>query len=556
MSVQQTTTLSFRPLLPNIGNLNRFLDMSGTFSTTYQWNDPLQPDPRLRDAVKQVSYNNSIRWNANLRLQAMSNSWFGISQQPPRRPGQRDTTPQQQTSVLADALDVLRSIFFDYQQITISFTQNNTANTPGAFGGTGISNLWGRMVTGRPSENWLGPSAAYQLGLVRYPHASIGMRFTSRFPFVAFWEDYGIRPPNAQFQDNLSQQTTLEIRTTRPLWKGATLDLNWRTQFGTNRNQLTTTDAQGNMTFTNVTLSEQYQRTFLSAPYWLFLAAFNNRPETVVERYRQLRAQIIGNKNEDSLTIDEQVALQNAMTDAFISSLQAFEFFPRLLQRYLPQVNWSLRWEGIEKFWLLEQFAQRITLEHSYQTLYSESAYTTDNGRVVNAQTIQMQFQPLVGAIFSFDEKKLKGLLTANLRYNSRTNYSIAVAARTLTEEVQNELALNANYAMRGFSFPLLGIDLKNDVEFSFIASYRASSRRSFLLGQRSAQAEQTTNGTEVDGRRTILIEPRARYTLSRLVTASAFFRYTGEFTTGAANPGFSVTEVGVDLRISISGGR
>ncbi|RMF35859.1 MAG: hypothetical protein D6747_01585, partial [Chlorobiota bacterium] len=135
-------------------------------------------------------------------------------------------------------------------------------------------------------------------------------------------------------------------------------------------------------------------------------------------------------------------------------------------------------------------------------------------------------------------------------------NYSVAVAARTLTEEVQNELALNANYALRGFSFPLLGIDLKNDVEFSLITSYRASSRRTFLLGERPGQAQQSTNGTEVDGRRSILIEPRARYTLSRLVTATAFFRYNGEFTTGASNPGFSVTEVGVELRISISGGR
>ncbi len=555
ISVQQTTTLTFRPLLPNVGNLNRFLDLSGTFTTTYSWNDPLQPDPRLRDAVKQVGYTNTIRWNANLRLQAMTNSWFGIEQTPARRPGQRDTV-QQQTTPIGQALDVLRSIFFDYQQLTISFTQTNTANTPGAFGGTGVSNLWGRMLTGRGSELFLGPSAAYQLGLVRYPHASIGMRLTPHFPFVAFWEDIGIRPPNAQFQDNISQQTGLEIRTTRPLWKGATLDLNWRTQFGINRNQLTTTDAQGVMTFTNVTLSEQYQRTFLTAPYWLVFAAFNNRPETVVERYRTLRAQIIGNKNEDSLTIEEQLALQNAMTDAFISGLQAFEFLPGVLQRYLPQVNWSLRWEGIEKFWILEQFAQRITLEHAYQTIYTESAYTTDNGRVVNAQTVQMQFQPLVGAIFSFDEKKLKGLLTANLRYNSRTNYSIAAAARTLTEEVQNELAFNANYALRGFSFPLLGIDLKNDVEFSLIASYRASSRRTFLLGQRTAQAQQSTNGTEVDGRRSFLIEPRARYTLSRLVTATAFFRYNGEFTTGAANPGFSVTEVGVELRISISGGR
>lgn len=458
--------------------------------------------------------------------------------------------------MLGDVLDVFRSILFDYQQITLSFTQNNTANTPGAFGGTGVSNLWGRLVTGRSSDPLLGPSAAYQLGLVRYPHASVGMRFVPRFPFVEFWEDIGIRPPNAQFQDNISQQTGLEIRTTRPLWKGATLELNWRTQFGINRNQLTTTDAQGVMTFTNVTLSEQYQRTFLSAPYWLMFAAFNNRPETVVERYRQLRAQIIGNRSEDSLSIEEQVALQNAMTNAFISGLQAFEFLPGVLQRYLPQVNWSLRWEGIEKFWILQQFAQRITLEHAYQTLYTESAYTTDNGRVVNAQTVQMQFQPLVGAIFSFDEKKLKGLLTANLRYNTRTNYSIAVSARTLTEEVQNELALNANYALRGFSFPLLGIDLKNDVEFSLITSYRASSRRTFLLGERPGQPQQSTNGTEVDGRRSILIEPRARYTLSRLVTATAFFRYNGEFTTGASNPGFSVTEVGVELRISISGGR
>lgn len=557
ISVQQTTTLTFRPLLPNVGNLNRFFDLSGTFTTTYSWNDPLQPDPRLRDAVKQVGYTNTIRWNANLRLQAMTNSWFGIEQAPTRRTGQRDTTPpRQSSSLLGDALDVLRSILFDYQQLTISFTQTNTANTPGAFGGTGVSNLWGRMLTGRNSELFLGPSAAYQLGLVRYPHAGIGMRLTSRFPFVAFWEDIGIRPPNAQFQDNISQQTGLEIRTTRPLWKGATLDLTWRTQFGINRNQLTTTDAQGRMTFTNVTLSEQYQRTFLTAPYWLFFAAFNNRPETVVERYRQLRTQIIGTKNEDSLSIDEQLALQNAMTSAFISGLQAFEFLPGVLQRYLPQVNWSLRWEGIEKFWILDQFAQRITLEHAYQTLYTESAYTTDNGRVVNAQTVQMQFQPLVGAILSFDEKKLQGLLTANLRYNTRTNYSIAAAARTLTEEVQNELSFNANYALRGFSFPLLGIDLKNDVEFSLIASYRASSRRTFLLGQRSEQAQQSTNGTEVDGRRSFLIEPRARYTLSRLVTATAFFRYNGEFTTGAANPGFSVTEVGVELRISISGGR
>jgi hypothetical protein len=156
------------------------------------------------------------------------------------------------------------------------------------------------------------------------------------------------------------------------------------------------------MTFTNVTLSEQYQRTFLSAPYWLMFAAFNNRPETVVERYRQLRAQIIGNRSEDSLSIEEQVALQNAMTNAFISGLQAFEFLPGVLQRYLPQVNWSLRWEGIEKFWILQQFAQRIALQHTDQLQYRCFCADTDRrgtkraGTQCELRTPRVQFS-LVG---------------------------------------------------------------------------------------------------------------------------------------------------------------
>jgi hypothetical protein len=53
-----------------------------------------------------------------------------------------------------------------------------------------------------------------------------------------------------------------------------------------------------------------------------------------------------------------------------------------------------------------------------------------------------------------------------------------------------------------------------------------------------------------------IMIEPRARYTVSNRLTATAFLKYTGNFTSGAANPGFSTTEAGVEVRLAISGGR
>ncbi len=62
--------------------------------------------------------------------------------------------------------------------------------------------------------------------------------------------------------------------------------------------------------------------------------------------------------------------------------------------------------------------------------------------------------------------------------------------------------------------------------------------------------------GNTLDGNTQIVIEPRVSYTLSRIVRASAFVRYKGTMTEGASNPGYSTFQVGLDIRISIAGGR
>ncbi len=549
-NLSQSFVMNVRPRLPEIANINRYFDASGTFSTTYIWLDPLQNDPSIRDVSKRASTSNSIRMNTSLRLRALTNSWFGIV--PPAPNAKPDTTKS--SSIFSDAVDLIRSIFFDYESLNMNFNQGNNAITPGVYGGNGFSNLWGRGFTGRSSQEFLGPSAAYQLGLVRYPHGGFHITSSNKFPFFGFEEEMGIRPPNAQLLDNFMQTNALDMRTSRPLWKGATLDLNWKTEFGQNRNQLTTTDANGNMSFSNVVVTERYNRTFLTFPNFLFFKAFNNSPSAVVDRYRANVLPILNGRSPDSLSIGEKVSMQNAMTDAFIGGLQAFEFFPGLLSRFLPQVNWSIRWEGMEKLFFFNGLAQRVTLEHTYQTMYTESARIDDNGRTVDAQTIRMDFRPLVGISMAFDEKKLKGTLTSTFRYNMSTNYSLVTSAATLSQENIHEFNLNAAYAIHGFAFPVLGIELKNDVEFSFNSSFRRTNRYTYQLAD--PDPEKAANGSELDGQTTIMLEPRARYTVSNRLTATAFVKYTGNFTSGAANPGYSTTEVGVEVRLAISGGR
>ncbi|MGA0834199.1 MAG: hypothetical protein ACO3QO_06750, partial [Candidatus Kapaibacteriota bacterium] len=114
-----------------------------------------------------------------------------------------------------------------------------------------------------------------------------------------------------------------------------------------------------------------------------------------------------------------------------------------------------------------------------------------------------------------------------------------------------HEFQLQASYLRRGMSLKFLGMDLNNDMEFTFLAQVRQNKQSRYEIDEFPALQGRVVNGTTQ-----ITIEPRARYTISTRVTASAFVRYEGNFSEGATNPGFSSTQVGVDIRLSISGGR
>jgi cell surface protein SprA len=551
----QNLTINFKPNLP-IGPAKKYFDITGNYTSNYSWEDPLQPDPTIRDVAKKASYNSSIRVSTGLKLRELADNLFGVSQSKLIKMSRPPDTTKSETKpgFLNDVLMVIKSIFFDYDKIQLDITQNNTSLNPGVFGGSGISNFWARGLSGRESLNNFGPGFAYQLGLVGSPHGSFSFAPSSRFPFFTFETEDGLRPPNAILPENYNQNTTMKIATTRPLWPGASLELNWNTNFSYNRTQTVETDAFGNPSYTNIMATESFNRTYLSIPAVFGWDIFNNDIDHVIELYEGRRQGILRTVDTTEISPEESQELLNALAESFHDGLEAFGMFSGKVGKFLPAVNWNLKWEGIERWGIWGGLVKQANIEHRYVSAYTENALINDNGRATQSQQVQIGFQPLFGMNITFDEKKMNGILTATIRLSTSTDYQLTSSNRsTIARNSMTEFQTQASYTMKGFEWDLLGLKLQNDLEASFMASYQSNDRATYDVMLTESNGE---DGRKLDGNSKIIIEPRVRYNMSNRVTAAFFVRYEGTFTEGAAQPGFNTTQVGLDIRISISGGR
>ncbi len=534
-NVSQTFTFTIKPRLPRIGGLDRLLETSGSYNVTYQLFDPLQQDPAQRDIVRNAKWNSTLRLSPIFRWKQFGQEMFG-----PIKVTSTDFLPMLGF--------VLKDIFFGFDNLTFLFNQVNTSTNSGIMGGSGVTNLWARTMTFRSNDPMWGPSTPYQLGFIGDPHGDLNLEASSAFPFFRFTTSPGLRPPNGVMTDDYSQRSTFTFQTNRPLWPGATLDLNMRTDLGYSMNQRVTTDAAGVPTFSNINKRQTLERTFISFPDFFGFGVFNDNIENAIGLYNERKVAIEADPDSSS----RNRRLVEALSTSFREGFESLNFWGDAISAVMPALNWTLRWDGIEKIGPLRGLAQRIFLEHGYQSTYSENARITDLGRVIEVQQVKRGFQPLIGLNMTFDEKRLEGLLTATLRYNVTTTYALASSAKsTIQEEDAHELQIQASYLKRGMSLKFLGINLQNDMELIFLTQIKSALQSRYEVEEFPGAENRVVNGTTQ-----IIVEPRARYTISNRVTASAFFRYEGNFSEGATTPGFSSTQVGVDIRLSISGGR
>jgi cell surface protein SprA len=555
---QYQQNLDFRtaPKLPTLWDINKFFTINAGYSVNYQWNY----DFRQGEVGRNAGYASKSTVGLTLRLKALSAPLFKEDAAPQgttppktdtrgrgqsrdldeaikRSPGldtlngvnidsllavsdtlgldsdTLDTTPK--TSALKNAMLLLKSvvqtILFDYESISFNFTNDNNLSKSGIGGdGTGLKNFWG---VGFNDKN--GPSRGFMVGLS---------------------SDVGRRAPNGNLSDNFSQKNNIEFKTQRPLWEGAKIDLNWKVGWSLSKSTSIQTDEFGNVTILgNPTSTGTLNRSFLSLPPVFFLSVFNSGITRVNELY------------------NVQAADQNqALSDAFVQGFETLPFLSGLgfleeFANYIPRPNWRITWDGLENFFLFKAFAQRVSLDHSYTSSYTEGwKLSRDGVKETQTQRIEYGFAPLAGLNFSFGEV-WGGNLISSVKYSTRTGYDLGISTRNINENFSRDIGITAGYSKQGFELPLFGIALKNDIEFSF--SY-TSTKNSVIVYDFTNFIEA---GTPQDGTTRTTMEPRIKYTISSKVTLSIFYRRSSVEPEGAARiPPTTTNEAGLDVHISI----
>jgi len=438
--------------------------------------------------------------------------------------------------------------FLDYENLSITFSENNSSTVTGVRGETGFSTFWSSNILGNPTSADFGPSRLYQLGLVSDPNPASGtIAFKRSFPFIGI-DNYqrGLRAgnPNGNYTDNFSQSNNFSIKTNRPLWTGARIDFNWDLRWSTNKNYQLSTDASGVQTITSMTSTGNIERSYLSFPDFLFFSAFNTNVSAVNKRYQELN-------NEDNLN---RRATSEKLAQAFEEGFEAMPWLSKVLSGFLPRVNWGLRWDGIEKIGLIEGFADRISLEHRYSSTISMAYRNSqdDGARIIENKRVGYNFAPLLGLTFNFN-KVWNGDVSINSRWGKQRTYDLNTSSNNIVESSTDEISITANYKRTGFDFPLFGLALKNDIDFSIAFSLNKNS--SFIY--QTSETEVDVNGQPREGTTRISLEPRVRYVVSQRVTASLFYRYQRtkpDSSVGSRIPGTTIHEGGLEIRISITG--
>lgn len=547
--------LSTSPKLP-LG-IQKYMDLQASYSSGYQWTNSIQ-----RGAIgKGAGFNASLQLGTNLRLKALTDPWFasgsktegqGVPERGERgRRGREEFEPQKQDTSSSGGNggqigkllnDLVKIPFLDFENIGVTFSETNTASNGGLPSyRPGMGNFF-RIPFIQESDPELGPSQLYQLGLVSEPYGPLIMSPKKKFPFFGFSTSQGLRVGDANLGDNYSNSNTLDIRTSRNLWEGARINLSWHVGWSYNRNTTYTTDSTGHVIDNAVNapstqVSGQVSKSFFTLPPVFIFSMFKSGINQVAADYQSLQSS------------DPSNSAQN-ISKAFVKGFETLPILDKLFGQYMPRMNYSFSWSGLEKLPLFKSFASQVSLNNAYQSTYTQSWHNTNGaGIITDAQTISYGFQPLLGmniAFKSFGDATISG----SILYNTSTQYALNPSANTIAQSYTAQLSVTADYAKRGFSLPLFGLNFKNNIDISASYSVSQTSRLSYSVDNISS------GGQALDGTNQIAIELRFKYDISQRVTASIYYKNTRIVPTvpGSPIPGTTTNEAGVDVHISIAG--
>ncbi len=543
---QQNFDIRTAPRLPSLFDINKYFTLTASYGASYQWNYDFRQEVVGRSAgfsnkstigltmrwkslfdplfKEEISKENSGKNNiVNLEKQIKKESELPqldslgnpIAVVDSARILDSLIIESKKPSALSRAINFLvagaKYIFLDYELIAFNFSNDNTLSKSGLKAqGTGFRNFWGLFY-----DEDAGPTRGFMLGL----NGDVGPRVSTA---------------NTNLSDVYTQKNNFDFKTSRPLWEGAKIDLTWKSGWSVSKNSTLTRNENGDIYVSNVNATGTLTRSFLTLPPVLFLSVFKSGIKQVGELYNP----------------------QNPGANLSEAFIEGFESLPLLsnfgflknVSKYVPRPNWRITWDGLEKLPFFKSIADRISLDHSYSSTYTEGwKLSRDGNEEVQVQKIEYGFAPLVGLNLTFGQL-WGGNFSGNLKYSTRTTFDLGITTSNITENFSKDIGFTLQFSKSGFELPLFGVALKNDIEFSFAYS---SSRSAAV---RYDMTKFTEEGTPQDGTTRVTLEPRIKYTISAKVTLSIFFKRSTVEPEGASRiPPTTTNEAGLDVNISIN---
>jgi cell surface protein SprA len=542
LSYGQSVNVNTKIVVPQVLMLDKLFTPSFRYSVQYSWQNNIQAAQLGRSAA--WSSSPSLSLDVNIRPLA-DKIWSPAPTTPTPSPNPADTGAAKKSANISQSLDqitraLLKTPFFDFERISISFNQQNSAQNSGILGsGNGSANLFARVPFIQSSLPENGPSLLYQLGFASDPNGGVVLATKGTFPFITGKTLPGLRAPNGSLTDVFSQNNRIAVSTSRPLWEGAQIQLNWNVGWTYNRNQSIQTDSIGVVKSSVRSISGDIDRSFMTFPPVLFFKFFKTGLDNVNDKYLALQSADPNN---------EQSTNQEKLSQAFEDGLEAFPWLSKLLQGLAPRANWSIHWGGLEKFSLFNSFASQVSLDHAYTSSFKRRwSIQSGGGEVTESESVMYGFSPLVGLNVTF-KQFVKGNLSATFRYSTTTGYDLSPSIQNVTGSSGSDILISATFSRQGFEIPFFGLSLSNDIDISFNYSMSKNSRQLYDF------QNYTPDGKPYGGTTRTTMEPRIRYTLSARVTAALYYRYTKVTPdAGGSNiPGSTINEGGLDVHVSI----
>jgi len=410
--------------------------------------------------------------------------------------------------------------FFDYKKITATFTHSEKFIIPGLrSSNTGFSNFWGFS-----SDNKKGPGQAFMLGLST--------------------DGYGLLQPNLNVNKGFAVKNDITLKTSRDLWKGARIDIDWNVSWGKNDAISMTTDDKGFIVPKKTYLqssNSNMNKSFLTLPV-------GSNIDKIRNAYFASDTTISQSKRIEKAFFDEMGSVPGI--SSIVSRLLPGDV-GKSIEKYFPRPNWRFRWSGLEKIGFLSKIFSRLSFSHAFSSRYTASwKAVPGDPEQIQSQTVTTGFKPLVGFNFGLG-KVVGGKLSGAVKYDLNTAYDVAFASSRITETNSNAISFSASYTKSGFELPLFGLSLKNDITVSFNYSVTSNAKNAYDL--KKDKNGKLVASVPLDGTERITIQPKIKYVMSSKVTASVFYKRTTVAPKGASKIPKTITnEMGLEVHIAI----